>query len=287
MDLSVIIVSYNTADLTASCLSSIEASRGGCSTEIFVVDNASTDNSVAMIRHRFPNVHLIANPTNIGFSAANNQALNRCRGDLVLFLNPDTRVMADTLEKAVAYMRNNPGIGLAGARILNPDGTPQESVSYRYPGEKYTRGDLPSLQGSIACVLGAAMIARREVIEAVGGFDEEYFLYGEDEDLCLRIRKAGGEIGYIPEAAVIHVGGQSERLTLSAEKWRKKVKAEYLFYAKHYTPQTITRIRRADRLKVRWRLLTIGLAMAFLKDKTGAKEKQGRYRVVLEETENK
>jgi N-acetylglucosaminyl-diphospho-decaprenol L-rhamnosyltransferase len=284
MDLSVIIVSYNTADLIGPCLSSLEAGKHGRH-EVFVVDNASQDGSADMIRRRFPEVHLIANSANTGFAAANNQILNQCRGDFILFLNPDTQALPDTLEKATAYLRVNPHIGLAGAKIINPDGTIQESVSYRYPGEKYTRGDLPLLKGNIACVLGAAMIGRREIMQAVGGFDEDFFLYGEDEDLCFRVRKTGWEIGYIEEAVVIHLGGQSERLTLSAEKWRKKVRAEYLFYKKHYHAETIARIRRMERLKARWRLFTIGMAMPFLPDKIKASEKLGRYRVILEETE--
>jgi len=283
MNLSIIIVSYNTADLISSCLSSIEATQG-LQLEIFVVDNASIDGSVDVVRRRFPNVRLIANPVNKGFAAANNQVLSGCRGDFILFLNPDTRIMPDTLGKALSYMSANPRIGLAGAKILNPDGTLQESVSYRYPGEKYAKEDLPPLPGPIACVLGAAMFARREVIEAVGGFDEDFFLYGEDEDLCLRIRKAGWEVGYIRESSVLHLGGQSERLTLSAEKWRKKIRAEYRFYAKHYSPAVVSQIRRMDRLKARWRRFIIGMTMPLLQDRARAREKQERYGVILEET---
>lgn len=286
MDLSVIIVSYNTADLIGLCLASVEASKRG-HTEIFVVDNASQDGSADMIRRQFPGVHLIANSDNKGFAAANNQILDQCLGDFIFFLNPDTQVLADTLEKAMAYMEKHPRIGLAGAKIINPDGTLQESVSYRYPGEKFTRGDLPPLPGKIACVLGAAMMARREIIKGIGGFDEDFFLYGEDEDLCLRIRKGGWEIGYSQESAVIHLGGQSERATLAVEKWRKKVRAEYLFCSKHYRAETITRMKRADRMKAHWRLMTLRLTLPFLKDKVAAREKQGRYRVILEETGDK
>jgi hypothetical protein len=122
------------------------------------------------------------------------------------------------------------------------------------------------------------MFARRSVLTAVRGFDEDFFLYGEDEDLCLRIRKAGWEIGCMEEAVVVHVGGQSERRTLSPEKWRKKIRAEYLFYTKHYGPETVARIRRADRLKARWRLLTLGLSLPLLREKAVALEKMGRYR---------
>lgn len=284
MDLSVIIVSYNTADLIGPCLASLEETSQTVSREVFVVDNASPDGSTEIIRRDFPAVHLVANTDNKGFAAANNQVLPLCRGDFILFLNPDTQVMPDTLGKAIAYMKKHPDIGLAGAKIINPDGTPQESVSHRYPGEKFTRGDLPLLKGEIACVLGAAMIAKRDVISAVGGFDEDFFLYGEDEDLCLRLRKAAWKIGYINEAPVIHVGGQSERRTESAEKWRKKIRAAYLFYGKHYRPDTIARIRRSDRLKAYWRILSLSLFMPFFKDSGKAHEKRRYYSVVLAET---
>ena len=283
MDVSIVIVSYNTADLICSCLSSLEQTTAPEKGEIFVIDNASPDGSAEIIRNRFPTVHLIANEDNKGFAAANNQVLPLCRGHFILFLNPDTLVMPDTLEKAVTYMKNHADIGLAGAKILNPDGTHQESVSYRYPGEKYTRGDLPPLKGKIACVLGAAMIARRDVILDIGGFDEDFFLYGEDEDLCLRIRKAAWEIGFIDEAPVIHLGGQSERMTEPIEKWRKKIRATYLFYRKHYRSETIVRIKRWDRLKAFWRILSLALTTPFLKDRCKAKEKKKYYNVVLEE----
>ena len=174
-------------------------------------------------------------------------------------------------------------IGLAGLKIINPDDTLQESVSYLYPGEKYTKGELSGLKGEIACVLGASMIARREIILRSKGFDEDFFLYGEDQDLCLRIRKLGYEIGYIIDASIIHIGGQSERRFTSVDKWRKKVRAEYLFYRKHYLPGTIARIRQIDILKSRWRIATLKLTMPFAKDKRETYEKLTKYEVINRE----
>ncbi|NTW07292.1 MAG: glycosyltransferase family 2 protein, partial [Syntrophaceae bacterium] len=137
MDISIIIVSYNTADLTLQCLASLQ-NAAGVEKEIFVVDNASTDKSVEAIRTRFPAINLIANKDNRGFGAANNQALKECRGRYVIFLNPDTTLKPNTIQNALVFMDDNQSIGLAGAKILNPDATLQESVSYRYPGEKFT-----------------------------------------------------------------------------------------------------------------------------------------------------
>jgi GT2 family glycosyltransferase len=116
-------------------------------------------------------------------------------------------VVSGAFREAISYMDAMPHIGLAGTKLINPHGTLHESVSYRYPGQKYPGSELSSLKGSIACVQGSSMIVRSDVMKAVGGFDEDFFLYGEDQDLCLRIRKLGFEIGYIEDAVVVHVGG--------------------------------------------------------------------------------
>ena len=283
MDFSIIIVSFNTADLIGNCLASV-LTGDDCEKEVFVVDNASTDGSTEMIRRSFPRVNLIANPVNRGFAAANNQVLPECRGRFLFFLNPDTMLAPDALKTLRAFMEENPRIGLAGARMINPDGTDQESVSYRYPGEKYTAGELKGLPGRVACVLGAAMVARTEIIRDVKGFDEAFFLYGEDQDLCLRIRRAGYEIGYARSAIVTHIGGQSDRQSASAERWRRKVRAEYQFYRKHYRPETIARIRRVDTAKALWRIFTLQLAMPFVKDRAAAEDKLAKYKVTRDET---
>jgi GT2 family glycosyltransferase len=284
-DLSVIIVSYNTANLIGNCLKSIfEASN--LTREVFVVDNASTDGSSDFIKDNFPSVHLAVNTENLGFAAANNQVLPQCKGKYIFFLNPDTEIMSDTFSEAISFMDANPRIGLAGTKIINPDGTLQWSVSYKYPGQRYTASEVSDLPGKIACVLGASMIARSEVIKKIEGFDEDFFLYGEDQDLCLRIRKMGHVIGYIDSATVIHLGGQSEKDSLSSEVWKKKIHAEYIFYKKHYLPKTIKRISRANIIKTWWRIITLKLFLPFAKDKTKVKEKLGKYQVIYHAVRN-
>lgn len=278
MDISVIIVSYNTAGLLAKCLASIPA-EDGLKKEIFVIDNCSTDNSASLVTESFPEVFLIINKENRGFGAANNQALGKCTGRFIVFLNPDTVIKPDTLRNSVSFMEKNLEIGLAGAKILNPDGTLQESVSYRYPGEKYASGETAGLTGNIACVLGAFMIARRPLINDLRGFDEDFFLYGEDQDLAWRIRKNGYAIGYIENAEVFHWGGQSETVTPSATLFEKKLKAEYLFYAKHYKPETITRIKKAEKLKALFRLATLQISLPFSVKKEVVQNKIDRYRI--------
>lgn len=282
MDVSVIIVSYNTAAATVECLKSVEAAKG--SKKIVVVDNASTDQSAHNIRQLFPDIQLMVNERNRGFAAANNQALPLCRGRCIIYLNPDTIVKPDAIGKAVAFMDRHPNIGLAGAKILNPDGSLQESVSRRYPGEKFTRGETDGLAGNIACVLGAFMIARKSLLDELHGFDEDFFLYGEDQDLAWRLREKGFSIGYIEDAEVFHWGGQSEARTPPAAVFEKKLNAEYLFYAKHYKQDTIERIKRAQRLKAKFRLLTLHLSLRFSANKSKAQNKIDCYRLICKKT---
>lgn len=282
MDVSIIIVSYNTADLTVACLESVFASQR-VSYEVFVVDNASQDGSAGIVRKKFPEVRLVANEENRGFGAANNQALQECSGRYVIFLNPDTTVEPNSFFKMAAYMDAHPKVGLAGPRVLNPDGTRQDSMSARYPGHRYGAADLGTLPGNIACVLGACQIASASLLREIGGFDEDFFLYGEDQDICLRIRKRGFEIGFIDDAAIMHHGGQSERTTLPAEVVRKKIRAELLFYHKHYRPETVRRLCKKQRRRAFWRILSIRLLMSMMPDKTEAQGKLARYRVIHEE----
>ncbi len=282
LDVSIIVVTYNTADMIGMCLDSL-GPETGLSREVFVVDNASADGGAEMVRNRYPWVSLTVNKENRGFAAANNQVLPLCRGRYLYYLNPDAKLTGPgLLEKCIRFMDARPGVGLAGTRLINPDGTHQESISWRYPGQKFTRSEMTGLKGSIACVLGASMIARTDLIRKIGGFDEDFTLYGEDQDLCLRVRRAGGEIGYIDDVVVLHYGGQSERQSLPAEVWKKKSVAEYRFYRKHYSPETIARIRRADLRKARFRLLTLKLTMPFTRDRARAEGKRIKYRAIYE-----
>lgn len=256
MDISVIIVSYNTVDLTIACLESVFASQR-VSYEVFVVDNASKDGSAVIVGQKYPGVRVIANEANRGFGAANNQALHECLGRHVIFLNPDTTVEPESFYTMVEFMDTHPQVGLAGPMVLNPDGTRQDSVSYRYPGHRYGAADLGPLPGEIACVLGACQIASASLLKELGGFDEDFFLYGEDQDLCLRIRKRGLKIVLIDEAVFMHHGGQSERMTMPAEVFTKKFRGKLLFYRKHYRPATVRKLcrkqdRRAAAVKHAW-----------------------------------
>jgi GT2 family glycosyltransferase len=238
MDLAVITVSYNTRDLLADCLDSALAGleQSGLDGKIWVVDNASADGSAEMVRLRFPCVVLVAHDENLGFAAGNNLALKamgfgrRVRPRHVLFLNPDTRVVGDALGSLVRAMDDRASAGAVGARLVHGDGSFQHSafafpglaqiffdffplhhrlldsqLNGRYPRARYEAGrpfpvDHP---------LGAALMIRGDTLAQVGSFDEQYFMYCEEIDLCRRIKKAGWEIYCVPAAEVVHLVGQS------------------------------------------------------------------------------
>jgi len=280
-DLSVVIVSYNTADLIEACLRSVRASVG-VSLEAFVVDNASSDGGAALVRGAFPWVRLVENRENRGFGAANNQVLRECAGRYIVLLNPDTETTSGAFRRMHAWMEANPQVGLAGPTVNNPDGSRQDTVSRSYPGQKRTAGELSGLPGEIACVMGACQIVRSELMRKLGGFDEAFFLYGEDQDLCLRIRKEGYRIGHVDDAVILHHGGKSERGTLPADVWRRKAAAEYLFCRKHYRPETVRKIARAHVRRARRRIFLARLAVPFLRDRARALERMERYRAIYD-----
>lgn len=256
MDLSIIIVNYNTKKLTLQCISSVYESNIESSLEIFVVDNSSTDNSVEAIRQQFPNVILIENKENVGFSKANNQAIKQATGAFVLLLNSDTILKENTLSIMLQYMKENEDVGAAGCEVLLPDGnldkachrgfpTPSASFYYmsglakKYPNNprfnQYHKGYLNMSEiHEIDCLVGAFMIIRAKTIRQVGMLDESYFMYGEDIDWCYRIKEAGWKVIYNPTVSIIHYKGASSR-----KKPAKIVyefhRAMFLFHNKHYS----------------------------------------------------
>lgn len=279
--ISIIIVNYNTADHLIRCIPSVLAQKGP-SFEIIVVDNASSDNSIDLIKSKFPSVTLIDSSENLGFAKANNLALRKAKGEYIFFLNPDTEVRPNALVTMIKFMKTHPQIGIAGTALFFPSGTPQSSVKYKYPGQRYTHGELDGLPGDIAWFLGASIIGRANLLKKVKGFSEEYFLYGEDLDLGLTIRKEGWELGYIPEAHIIHWEGQSERQSLPIDVWRKKFVAEIIFYQRHYSPETINRIKRNNYLHALWRIATLSTFQIFSTNKTKTQEKLARYKLALQ-----
>ncbi|MCS7012880.1 MAG: glycosyltransferase [Chloroherpetonaceae bacterium] len=258
MTLSVVIVSYNVKTFLEQCLRSVLKAADGIETEIFVVDNHSVDGTQAMLRAQFahlPNVHLIFNSENVGFSRANNQALRQCKGRYVLVLNPDTIVQEDTFRKMIAFMEQDEKIGAAGCKLLNADGSFQLSCRRSFPtpeisfykliglstlfpkSRRFARYNLTYLPidetYEVDALMGAFMFLRREVLEQVGLFDESFFMYGEDLDWCYRIKQAGWKIYYYPGTQIIHYKGESTK----KESFNYVVRfyeAMLIFVRKHY-----------------------------------------------------
>jgi N-acetylglucosaminyl-diphospho-decaprenol L-rhamnosyltransferase len=232
--LSIILVSWNTSQLLSACLHSVgeqfatlDAARiGTTSVETLVVDNASSDESVTMIRRDFPWVRLLENRQNVGFAAANNQAMAACTGEMIWLLNPDTLLLPSALATLLAFMEEHPEAGAAGSCLLNPDGTLQQACSpaptlsrelwrllHLDAIHPYTQYPLQVWQGGAArqvdVVQGASFMVRRPVLDQIGFFDTDYFMYTEEVDLCHRIRAAGWKIYWVPQSRVLHYGGQS------------------------------------------------------------------------------
>jgi GT2 family glycosyltransferase len=225
---SVVVISYNTRQMTLDCLRTLYADLADLPAEVFVVDNASSDGSVAAVAEAFPNVRVIANPNNVGFGAANNQAMRVARGEFIMLLNSDAFPKPGTTRTLVDYLRSHPKVGVVGPKLLNADGSTQQSC-YRFPtpgqawrenlGISAAFGDHPVLgdyrtwphdrERDVEWIIGACMLLRRTVFEQVGGFDERFFMYAEETDWQRRIRDAGWEIAFTPAAEVMHLGGAS------------------------------------------------------------------------------
>jgi GT2 family glycosyltransferase len=255
MDLSIIIVNYNVRYFLEQLLFSIRNAQKALNIEVFVVDNQSTDQSCEMVQTLFPEVHLIANNSNPGFSIANNQALAEAKGRYVLFLNPDTLIAEDTLTKCVSYMDSNEQAGALGVRMVDGSGhflpeskrgLPLPSTSfYKLSGlykifpdspriNKYYMGHLPEDKTAAVEVLtGAFFFARKSVLDKIGGFDENFFMYGEDIDLSYRVQLAGYQVIYFPETTIIHYKGESTRKD-SVKYIRHFYEAMLIFADKHF-----------------------------------------------------
>jgi N-acetylglucosaminyl-diphospho-decaprenol L-rhamnosyltransferase len=245
-EFSVVVVTYNSAATIRACLRSIEA--GGVPAEIVVLDNASTDDTVELVRREFPQVRLIASPSNAGFGRGCNQAWRETSAPYVLLLNPDAQLQPGAVLALLAFARATPDAGLIGPRLLNPNGTLQHSC-FRFPNLRMVRTglffDLPidSPQNGryleaeyerphpVEHLLGACLLIRRAAIEQVGLLDEGFFMYFEETDLCYRMQAAGWQNWYTPSATAVHVGAHStsrdpERMSAiffqsQARFWRK------------------------------------------------------------------
>ncbi len=259
-DISVIIVNYNVKDFLFNCLQSLRNALNTLSAEVIVVDNNSIDGSLAYLSPLFPEVRFIGLEENKGFGKANNLGFEAARGNFVLFLNPDTLVSEDTFVVLLNYMREHPEVGLSGCKLLNHDGTFQLACRRGFPTPWVSFTKIFGLQALfprsrvfggynqtfrsvdetywVDAVSGAFMFIRREALEQSGGFDPDYFMYGEDLDLCYRISRNGWKIAYVHSTSVIHFKGESTKRS-SLNEVRVFYEAMEVFVRKHFAQSRI------------------------------------------------
>lgn len=312
MDLSILIVNWNTRDYTAECLRSLVATAdrveldpsgrssviyGRYRAEVFVVDNASQDDSVALIREQFPWVQLIENRQNIGFAPANNQAYQHCTGRYALLLNSDTQVHPNAMAALLDFMEANVRCGAGGARLLNADGTLQPSGQPMLtPGREFWRlifldqiwhkatYDMIRWDANtphrMEVIKGACLIVRRAALEKIGPLlDEQYFMYTEEVDLCYRLLHNGWELNWIPQAIITHYGGASSKQAYNAmyvQLYRSKVQ----FYRKFGGETRVRLFKTLLRIAYwpRWMAATVGARF-----KPALSDRAATFRLLLKE----
>jgi len=286
-DCTLVIINWNTQALLAQCLASIAIGANTVSTEVFVVDNGSSDGSAAMVRTDFPAAHLIANTHNRGFSYANNQAVVLAQGRYILFLNSDATLSSGCLDNMVAFMDQHPNVGLAGPQLQHADGTFQNSVAsipsllselgqkallrLLAPQRYYGRHFKPSAPLAVESLVGAALLVRREMVDQIGSYDDNFFFYFEETDWCLRAREAQWQVYFLPDVIIYHGQGKSAKTRPDAariEYWRSR----YYFFKKHYSgwKNLILRVGLLTRLAV---VLPINALMGLWQTKAKQKAK--------------
>ncbi len=255
MKLSILIVNWNTCELIRLCLESIQINPPLCEYEVWVVDNASVDDSLSMLQREFVWVHLVQNDQNAGFARANNQAIRLSSGEFILLLNSDTIVQKDALTNLVGFMQEHPQVGLVGANLINPDGSMQmcsgnqptlfsESVTCfglerRWPLRAWFERFNGPHQGSekeyqlTGWVLGAALLVRRSDLERVGLLDESYFMYSEEVDWARRFLVHGLQVVKLENATITHLGQASSQKTPN-RMIPQLYKSKIYFFSKHY-----------------------------------------------------
>jgi GT2 family glycosyltransferase len=252
--LSILIIPYNTRDLTLACLRSIYGAQFEAALNVIVLDNASTDGSADAIAEQFPQVHLIRSSRNLGFSGGNNLAAQYASREWLLLLNPDTVVLDGSIQKLLAFAEQHPEGAIFGGRTLFADGSFNPSSCHGRPtpwsafciavglsslfrGSRWFDPESLGPWGrdtvrEVDCVTGCFLLIRRSIWEQLGGFDESFFMYGEETDLCLRARKLGHKCMICPDATIIHYGGASEKVR--ADKMVKLFTAKALLFERHW-----------------------------------------------------
>ncbi|MFC1559535.1 glycosyltransferase family 2 protein [Candidatus Margulisiibacteriota bacterium] len=284
-DLSIIIANHNSKEYLDRCLSSVVKTASDISHEIILVDNASSDGSVKLVREKYPQVKVIENGENLGFSKASNKGIRSAAGKYIMLLNNDVLIKERALKKLVDFLRENSDAGAVGPKLLNIDGTIQHQCRRDFPTpmnaffyfsglgrlfpknkslNAYLRTYLDDeVVGAVDSLCGASMVVRKEAIKKIGLLDEDYFMYGEDLDWCYRIKKAGWKIYYQPQAEIVHYGGRTSRQN-SYKNIYEFHKAMRLFYRKHYAGRRPRLVNWGVYLGI-WLKYLVDLAKNFLR----------------------
>lgn len=290
--IDIIIVNWNTRDMLKACVDSIVRSLTFLDYQITVVDNYSGDGSVKMLREDFPGVKVIKNDANLGFAKANNQAIRESDSNFILLLNSDTVVTEGSIGKMMEAMEKNREIGILGPSLAYPDGRIQLSF-YNDPTplrELYRAFFLEKLsnirnrervrKGGLICtdwIMGACMLIRKDVIDAIGLLDDKVFMYYEDFDICLRARKAGWKVACLPEARIIHFENASGKKKFSIERETRSALSLAYFYGKHYPPQRLFFLKTVRAIEALLRIPMFSMIYAFRRNEDDLRRVRSYY----------
>ena len=280
--ISVIIVTYNSEEFIEQCLDSVIANTKGDDFEIIVIDNNSNDRTVEIVYRKYKHIRLIRNSKNIGFAAANNKGISRAKGEFIYFLNPDSIIVNSAISQMQEFLLKTPDAGAVGSRIEYFDGRLQlscrkfpnfinvffgrksvfRSLFPRNPvSRQYMMEDIDyNIEQNVDWVMGASMMVRREMILKIGMFDEDYFLFVEDTDLCMRIFKNGLKTYYLPSARIRHYHGGSVRNRFSLSQMNHNI-SMYKYFKKYYFKNIF--LKGCLYFAILIRLLSVGL-MGFI-----------------------
>lgn len=278
-DLSILIVNYNTSDLLKNCLESVYVTIRGLSFEVIVVDNASLDGSIQMLKENYPDVKVVRNDSNLGFGAANNQAINEMRGRYALLLNTDTVLKPGAVRELFNFMESHPEAAMACGQLLNADGSKQNSIASfpsfltlssnmglleymfprRYPSKRYSHANPVEIDSGI----GACLLIRKRALDEVGKFDTRYFFFFEETDLAMQMKKCSWKIFHVPTAYIVHLQGQS--IGHSADSRIEFYRSRYQFLRKWNSRPSFMMLTGVIvlRLVMNWALTVAGVVFSF------------------------
>jgi len=301
MKLSIVILCWNDSKIIPDCLRSVYAGTHSTQLEIIISDNGSTDGSVEFVRENFPDVRVIENGANLRFSKGNNVGIRACTGEYILILNPDTLIHEGSLDRWVAFADSHPEAGAFGCRVLNRDGSDQgcaqplptlggllmgalylrslSRISDFFPSDTYAKWKGHTVR-TIGWQAGCGVMFRGDLLKQLGGFDERFFYYYEDVDLCHRVWKAGFPIIYTPDVTITHLGGQSTTARSPGSFELDKYRNRYRYFYKYYGRRGVRRCRLITLLWLAARWAGYGLAQVVMPDLSRT-QRLDLYRVAL------